>query len=591
MKIRSDLHIFTIFLILSVIVLFPLLLNLGSSAYGPANSFHIIWRWWWARTQGVESSFTPLVGAPSGSSVLSIADPPITFALGYSLTALVGEVAAQNLLVFISFPLTAIFTYLLAYHLTKNRVASFVASLIFTFSPYRFNHLTQVTLISTQYIPLFVLFILKLEDSPSLKISLLAAFSFALVFLSDFYYGFFAVTFALIFVFLKSASSLIFERILPPVVSFFGYYLLAFSLAIIFVIPPVLPMLKSAFSDDRPSFFSTSLDEVMVQTARPWDYFLPHETHPILGQFSRRVYEQVKTLRPSDPWFYSARTSEKALFPGVTTLVLTGVAFFFWFRKDRGNYNIPALLLVALAAFVFSFPSDIFLGSDAQYHFLFPSFYLHRALPMFRTFARFGVLTLLCLSLLAAFGLAYTLRRIKEGGLKKAVFAAALLLISFEFLNSEPLNLAVFDKTPQVYTWLAEQSGSILMAEYPSYFASTAGRDRVLGLRCLPCLFFQRVHGRRLYGPEQMLYFDTSRELDSLERFKMNEPFDEDGIENLVEAGVNYYVIHLRGPLRRPFLPYPKAFSVEIPKELPQGMNLVKEFPDALVYQLSTGEL
>jgi hypothetical protein len=81
--------------------------------------------------------------------------------LAYPLLPLLGLVPTHNLLTLLSFGLAGVGVYLLAHDLTKSRGASFVAGLVFTFSPYRFAHLDQANLATMEWLPLYAFFALR----------------------------------------------------------------------------------------------------------------------------------------------------------------------------------------------------------------------------------------------------------------------------------------------------------------------------------------------------------------------------------------------------------------------------------------------
>ena len=65
---------------------------------------------------------------------------PVTDRLGWLFARAIDPVSAYNLLVLLSFPLTAGATYLLARHLVGSHMAALIAALAFTFAPVRLAH-------------------------------------------------------------------------------------------------------------------------------------------------------------------------------------------------------------------------------------------------------------------------------------------------------------------------------------------------------------------------------------------------------------------------------------------------------------------
>jgi len=68
---------------------------------------------------------------------------------------------AYNLVLLLSFPLGGLGAYLLAREMTGSRAGAFIAGLGFTFCAYRFDHLVHVQSLSIQWLPLALLYLLK----------------------------------------------------------------------------------------------------------------------------------------------------------------------------------------------------------------------------------------------------------------------------------------------------------------------------------------------------------------------------------------------------------------------------------------------
>src|SRR4029453_1192381 len=108
-------------------------------------------------------------------------------------------VFTYNLLVLLSFPLTALGTYLLARELWSDRRAAFLAGLIVGFCPFRFSHaVAHLSIVSTQWIPFFFLYLERLISRRKLKDAVLAGVFFGLSSWATWYY-FFMVPIAAVF--------------------------------------------------------------------------------------------------------------------------------------------------------------------------------------------------------------------------------------------------------------------------------------------------------------------------------------------------------------------------------------------------------
>ena len=68
-------------------------------------------------------------------------------------------VLAVNVATFVAFVPSGFFTYLLARHLTRSTSAGIVAGIVFAFAPYRIAHLGHLQLLTSQWMPLALLFL------------------------------------------------------------------------------------------------------------------------------------------------------------------------------------------------------------------------------------------------------------------------------------------------------------------------------------------------------------------------------------------------------------------------------------------------
>ena len=152
---------------------------------------------------------------------------------------------------------------------------------------------------------------------------------------------------------------------------------------------------------------------------------------------------------------------------------------------------------------------------------------------MFRSYARFGVLVLLCFSVLAAFGakelfsLAARLCRARKRQHKvlqllvPIAYCLISTLIFFEFLDIPPFH-SVGTSTLPVYEWLADQPGDFAILVYPE---DNSNFD----------LLAQRIHGKRFLNPKGRTPPEIREVYDSF-----TEPST---IEKLRQWGVKYVLI------------------------------------------------
>jgi hypothetical protein len=190
LKLRRDLLVLLFFTALAVLMTWPLITQIGS-VYAGNNEDLWTFQWdnWWTRyalQHGYNLLFTPVQFYPIGVSLAAHSLSFYNSLLWIPLAALVGDIAAYNLTVLLTFILsgytmTKLVEYLLesANRRSANQLVSdqktdvpithprslipaLIAGLIFAFAPYHFSQsLGHVSLASVQWFPLLALFILK----------------------------------------------------------------------------------------------------------------------------------------------------------------------------------------------------------------------------------------------------------------------------------------------------------------------------------------------------------------------------------------------------------------------------------------------
>jgi len=97
----------------------------------------------------------------------------------WPLQAVVGNAAAYNFTVWWSWPLAGFGAYLLAREVTGDRRAAFVAGLIYAFYPYHFAQRNHLNLLSVQWIPFSLLFLMRTVRRGRVRDGILAGVFFA----------------------------------------------------------------------------------------------------------------------------------------------------------------------------------------------------------------------------------------------------------------------------------------------------------------------------------------------------------------------------------------------------------------------------
>ncbi len=195
---------------LTVLFTFPLVLDFAQTLPGQLleDRDQNLWNLWWVKEAvlNFRNPFhTDYIYYPVGVSLYFHTLHPLNGLLSLPVQLLFGSVVAYNFIVFFSFVLAGLGTYLLLVYLCENRPAAFVASLIFVFAPYHLGTLKGlVQLISLEWIPFYVLYLFKASahlatGRQRLRYSLSAALFLGFTALTDWYYTLFLIGFSLLY--------------------------------------------------------------------------------------------------------------------------------------------------------------------------------------------------------------------------------------------------------------------------------------------------------------------------------------------------------------------------------------------------------
>lgn len=420
---------------------------------------------------------------------------PLTDWSGWLLARVLHPVAAYNVLILATFPLTAAATYLLARYLRLSRLASMAAALLFAFAPLHLAHAAYHPHIAqTQWIPLYLLALFATIDRPSpTRATCLAAACAALV-LSNFYAG-------LIGAVLTPVALGAYWWASPRAPRARNLWITTGVLAALAAggIATVLVAHPQLLTDPSPYAFRIS--GIFLYSARWWAYFVPSVTHAAWGSAAAGVFERagVTTELVEQQVFVSHAVIALA---AIALLQSVYVASGFRLRDSYGGPPKPlaeaasrttetptyagfhirpgrlaiALWAIALAAALVSIgPLRGGCGPDSWA----PACHLYTVLPMFRSYARFAFVTHLALALAAGLGLAALARTGRAGRLAAVVLC---VIASFEYWPQPAMARDVLPTA--AHRWLARQSpalGAEARSAKPALGAEARSAEPALG--------------------------------------------------------------------------------------------------------------
>ena len=317
---------------------------------------------------------------------------PVTDITGKLLAHLSSPVAGYNWLVLLTFPLSAAAAYLLGRHLALSRAAAALAAMAYAFSPF---HLAQAAyhphVAQTQWVPLYLLALWRCLDAASpAAVALLAAATMAVT-LSNFYAGLIVAVVTPAAVAAYWMTSPADSRSTRRLAITAGTLLIIAACGVAYASTVIVD--RSAVAFPRAELFSYS--------AKWWSYLVPPVSNPLLGDTAQRVWAAFDVRD-------GLLENQVSLGWGVVALGLIAIAV--WVRHPRASpgARVPVLVVVAMTALLCSLSPERTVGA---FTFVRPSALMYYIAPMFRSYARFGVVVQLMAALLAGIGVDYLRRK------------------------------------------------------------------------------------------------------------------------------------------------------------------------------------
>ncbi len=564
-----------LFSTLTVIFTYPLVLKIAGYIPGFHSSdecYGALWNFWWLKYSWQKHIFDcPPIAIPFGMQPCE-SGYPLWNAINKWLSILTGNIFAYNIQVLGGYLLSGLFVYALVYHLAKDKKCAFFSGIIYAFCPYHIVRTWQhLGLSMIQWIPLYLLGLVRIKDKPGFKNTLFAAMALFLVFSFDLYYVYFmfivtVLFFAFLFLFAWK------KKIKAPVLFKNDWeaaqkIILCGFIVFLFVSPTIYSTVMSSRNYSRmPASahnpYLRPFEDLFAQSAKPLGYLLPASTHPVLGALAEGFV--------GSSW-YGESFTEHTLYLGWVPLILAFMALRRWRagRKEKQGQphleTVPAnedfyigfFLSLAVVAWLFSQPPwwNIF-----GFKLYMPSFFMYKILPMYRAYCRFGIVVMLAIAVLAGFGLKFFLERFKSRKAGNAVFALFCGLVLFEFWNYPSFKVIDVSKVPAVYYWLKNEPHDTIIAEYP---LDIDGANELYK-------FYQTVHEKPMIngtipGTDANIFANRLTDLSDLNTAVV-----------LNRIGVKYALVH-----RQAYLDTELTRDKEELDKIPQnsGLKLVRSFP------------
>ncbi len=149
------------YVLLTLAMTWPLIIKLSTHMAGEDIDVWLNqWATWWmekALKDRLDLYHTDYILYPKGASLVFFSFSHLNSAISLLVAPLIGDLAAYNVTILLAFALSGFNMYLLVARLTNTRAAAFIAGLVFAFNPYHTSEAIHLHLVSTQWMPLFIL--------------------------------------------------------------------------------------------------------------------------------------------------------------------------------------------------------------------------------------------------------------------------------------------------------------------------------------------------------------------------------------------------------------------------------------------------
>jgi len=521
--------LFIVFICLTLVITYPLPFQLATHLAGDDyDVWARPWVTWWTKTairEGRSLYHTNMLFYPLGVSLVYHSFSHINTAIALLLEPLIGYIAAHNVTVLLAYLLSGFNMYVLGKHITDNIGAGLVAGLIFAFSTYHIDQSSHLIILTTQWIPLWILSVIHLShDEHPLRHALLAALFLALTALSSWH----LLLFSVLWLGFYLAYLLVWERerLSWPTLRALG---LMGVVALMLVSPLLFPLLMDLPSSQgglggvgQPDNTAEEWMQVPYRGENAIDvlaFFVPSRRHPLLGPFVEPLHQHI---------------GRRQVFLGYVPLVLALLGVVKYRRKAC------FWALSTLAFFSMSLGAYIRFNGVLSEQPLQP--WLLPLARFVRDPTRLTVMTTLGLALLAALGVAWLVRKVRRSTQVLVVVGLSVLVL-FEYLPwpfpTTPISIPAF------YEQLQQETDSFAIADVPV---------RQLEARRL-YMFYQIVHQKPIVEgivartpPDAYAFVDQHPIISAFADSDKGSPGDDVSrhLTSLADAGVRYLILHLR---------------------------------------------
>ncbi|MFH1835005.1 MAG: hypothetical protein ABH851_02325 [Methanobacteriota archaeon] len=617
--------------LLTVFITYPAVLELNEKFIGSGEIGLFTWTLWWVKkavlTKGVSLFYTQHLFHPQG---VSLAIRALTFYntfIGILLQQVYSLPATYNILVLSSFILSGLGMYLLAKHVSGSELGSFLAGVVYAFNPYRLIEVNvgHLNLIATQWIPFYLLYLIRSHKEGGKTNILFAGIFLALTNLSSWQYMGMVLIFTVVYIayhkFFNSAKVQF---------SLNGVYI-ATILGLLITLPFIYP-LASEYA--RSDYMNYPIGFLMGTSATYSADGASILASPIIGYKTRNIIPVGYTVILLALFFVY---SEKKILPWITgkaelvkiylrnqfkLIAIAGIIYFIFLYVGLKQYyggNLfcysQTIILIALTITVLFLVRDKVLSFWIFTAILFYSLSLGPVVKLFestcefptpylllffapggtifRTPYRFYAVFTVALSILFALGFA---NLYEKTGQRKLLSSVVVALVFFEFLL-QPISLTDAS-LPKVYDIIKDNPGDFAILEVPIPPVIYHIENGTLTYSMPQIQYYQTYHGKKIIGgyverhpPSVLEFIDENSPFCELRNAfsgsRKQDCVGEPSIESLRGYDIQYIIVHKDFIRTFPYSDESTLPKVEvIVKEIVGEMNPIYEDENIAAYRI-----
>lgn len=456
-----DLAVIGSYAIFTLLLLYSLPYDLTSRIPGDGfDGYENLWNLWWVKYSLTQLHTNPYITNyvyyPNGQELYFHTLSPLGGLLTIPFQDSLGLFFSYNLLTILAYSSGGVGAYHLAKYFTKDESSSYLAGIIFAFSPYHLAHtLGHLNLISFEGIPFYALFLFRLKDERRYRNSLYAAISLLITtFLGDFQYTFMLFIFTaffIIFGIFLDRQSILNRK--------FAVRIILVPLIFILAAGMIFVPLAVAIMNNKYGYAQQSITDIETLSGDLVGFVVPNPENPLFHDYSQRIITTFVNFG-----------AENRIFIGYTVLA----ALVYAISKNRKESKIWLLLTGTFLTFSLG-PVLHVMGQTT-----FTVFTVNVPLPeliihylsgrIFRAPSRFAVLSSLGLGVLFAI----SFKKITDSNkmVNKYKILKSLLVVLLVFLILAEYNMGSYPMSysphvPEIYYQLGKMKEKFAVLDLP----------------------------------------------------------------------------------------------------------------------------